>query len=163
MHFKSVIPAQPGISKNRPTGPWLSPGCGSALLRSTPILNLFSGALQGGSDQGGGEAFRLYAGCREVGLDVVDEGKGTIHTLQLARGHVGISACSCGPIATGHGETVACPPVSRACCHENSRRGASCTAAGTNQARIWAPRSQIMHKLLLDLGPLPHEYFAGSD
>jgi hypothetical protein len=45
----------------------------SALLRSTPILDLFSGGLQGGFDQRGGEAFLLRAGLGEVSLEAVAE------------------------------------------------------------------------------------------
>ena len=45
-----------------------------ALLRSTPILDLFSGSLQGGFDQRGGEALLPGAGLGEVGLEAVAEG-----------------------------------------------------------------------------------------
>jgi len=45
----------------------------SALLRSTPILDLFSGSLQGGFDQRGGEALLPRAGLGEVGLEAVAE------------------------------------------------------------------------------------------
>jgi hypothetical protein len=37
-------------------------------------LDLFSGGLQGGFDQGGGEAFLPRAGLGEVGLEAVAEG-----------------------------------------------------------------------------------------
>ena len=47
----------------------------SGLLRSTPILDLFSGSLQGGFDQRGGEAFLARAGLGEAGLEAVDEGQ----------------------------------------------------------------------------------------
>lgn len=47
----------------------------STLLRSTPILDPFSGGLQGGFDQRGGEAFLPRAGAGEVGLEAVDEGQ----------------------------------------------------------------------------------------
>jgi len=38
-------------------------------------LDLFSGSLQGGFDQRGGEAFLLGAGLGEAGLEAVDEGQ----------------------------------------------------------------------------------------
>jgi hypothetical protein len=47
----------------------------SVLLRSTPILDLFSGSLQGGFDQGGGEVLLPRAGLGEAGLETVDEGQ----------------------------------------------------------------------------------------
>jgi hypothetical protein len=38
-------------------------------------LDLFSGSLQGGFDQRGGEALLPGAGVGEVGLEAVDEGQ----------------------------------------------------------------------------------------
>jgi len=47
----------------------------SALLRSTPILDLFSGSLQGGFDQRGGEAVLPRAGLGEASLEAVAEAR----------------------------------------------------------------------------------------
>lgn len=46
----------------------------SGLLRSTSILDLFSGGLQDEFDQGGGEALLPRPGLGEVDLEAVDEG-----------------------------------------------------------------------------------------
>ena len=67
IHPESVIPAQAGIQKNQRTGPRRSQGVtGSTLLRSTPILDPFSGGLQGRFDQRGGETFLPRAGGGEI-------------------------------------------------------------------------------------------------
>ena len=75
IYLESVIPAQAGIQKNQRTGPRRSQGVtGSTLLRSTPILDPFSGGLQGRFDQRGGETFLPRAGGGEIGLEAVAEG-----------------------------------------------------------------------------------------